>query len=318
MVELKKRGTILAALFILIAAAPLWSSGGQERLPELRIGMMPAVNSIPLIIAEENGYFDDEGISVELIMFKSQFYRESGLQSGEIDGSISDLINAVNAWRNGFHVRVTSATEGRFALVAAPESGLTSLAEWAKRGPGTVKTGLLENSIVYYVTERMLESQGVETAPLNLISTLHLPSRIEMVMAGELDAGCVPEPMTRLILAGGAHLLAETTVMDETPGVLLFTPAAVETKGASLRAFYRAYNRAVRDLQGELGQYRTVIVERGEFPPAVKETMELPDYAPAHMPGRELYRDVAEWMAEKGLVDQAPSYDDLMDSSFLP
>ena len=51
----------------------------------IRIGVMPDVESIPLIIAEKNGYFEKEGVQVKLVHFKSAKDRDSALQGGEHD-----------------------------------------------------------------------------------------------------------------------------------------------------------------------------------------------------------------------------------------
>ena len=48
----------------------------------LKIGLMPDIDSIPFIIAEEKGFFKDEGVNVELQHFKSAMDRDSALQSG--------------------------------------------------------------------------------------------------------------------------------------------------------------------------------------------------------------------------------------------
>lgn len=46
----------------------------------LKIGLMPDIDSIPFIIAQEKGFFKDEGVNVELQQFKSAMDRDSALQ----------------------------------------------------------------------------------------------------------------------------------------------------------------------------------------------------------------------------------------------
>ena len=58
----------------------------------LTIGLMPDVDSIPFIIAQEKGYFKEEGVNVKLESFKSAVDRDSALQSGKLDGAISDML----------------------------------------------------------------------------------------------------------------------------------------------------------------------------------------------------------------------------------
>src|SRR5512138_1704864 len=105
------RASIFAAALVL-AAMPAW--------PALTVGLMPAENSYPLVVAQEKGFFTAEGVKVTLTLFTGQLEREAALQSGAVDGSISDLVNAIQAWANGFAERVTSASEGAFTLLSSP------------------------------------------------------------------------------------------------------------------------------------------------------------------------------------------------------
>ena len=104
---------------MLAATTPAAAQGAP-----LRIGLMPAVNSVPLIVADHLSYFQRAGLRVELTLFQDQLTRETALQTGRIDGTISDLVNAMSARSNGLDVRVVSATDGVFALLGAPRGGL--------------------------------------------------------------------------------------------------------------------------------------------------------------------------------------------------
>lgn len=286
----------------------------------LRIGLMPAVDSLPFIVADQQGYFREAGVVVELVMFQNQVYRETALQTGAVDGSVSDLVNALGARDRGFPIRVTSSTDGRFALVASPRSPARTLEAW-RTGSGRLRTGLLENSMIYYLTERMLENAGADPGRVELVTSPDVPLRLEMLLAGRLDSACLPEPITRLAVAGGATVVVESTSLPEMPGVLLFTESALGGKAAEIRAMYRAYDRAVEFLAtggADLGTTaRETIVRQGGLPPAAAEAMLLPDYAPAHLPSRELVADVAAWMRLHGLLKGAVSYENLTDAGAL-
>jgi NitT/TauT family transport system substrate-binding protein len=299
---------LLALAVCLIAAA-------TPHAQTLTIGLMPAVDSLPLLIAEELGYFEDEGIEVELRMFRNQLYRETALQTGEIDGSISDLVNAVYAWRNGTGLRVGSITDGHFALLSAPASAIRSVSDWeqAKR----VRVGLLENSIIYYVAERMLEAVGASPRRIELVTTMQVPTRMEMLVAGRLEAALLPEPVTRIATARGAHVIVESDVLEQTPGVLLFTAPALREKRAQIRALYRAYDRAAAALNRRADDLRPAIVRLGEFPPVVEDTMVIPEYAPARRPTEAEVADVVHWMLEKELISERPRYNEVVSTARL-
>lgn len=307
----RSRALPLFALMLLLGG-PNWVLHAEE----LVIGLMPAVDSIPLLIAQDQGYFEEEGVQVELKMFRNQLYRETALQTNDIDGSISDLINAVYNWRNRTGVRVGSITNGHFALIAAPDSGLTDIAAWNRRH--SVDVGLLENSIIYYVAERMLEAVGGETDNIDLVTTLQVPTRMEMVAAGQIEAGLLPEPVTRIAMARGCTILVDSSVLDQTPGVLLFTEQARREKRQEIVALYRAYNRAVDAINADPDAFRDAIVRLGEFPPPVRDTMFIPRYHHARRPSLEELVDVTNWMVDKELIEREPGYDEVVASGLLP
>ncbi len=308
---------LLAPLVLLIVLMLVPSHAAAVPQQTLRIGLMPAVNSIPLIVADAEGFFADEGIDVTLQMFHNQLYRETALQTGQIDGTVSDMINAINAWSGGFSVQVTSVTDGLFALVTAPRSRIRSIEDWKLQRVQSVRVGLLEDSIIFYSAERMLEAHGADPAKIRPVSTLQVPTRMEMVVAGQLEAAMLPEPITRIALQRGAHLIADSSVMEQTPGVLLFTPRAVAEKSDAIRAFYRAYDRAVAAVNADPDAFRDVLIDRGGFPPAVRDTMIIPRFQNARVPKPAEFDDVVDWMRRKGLLLGRPDYHDVVNAAIL-
>jgi NitT/TauT family transport system substrate-binding protein len=310
-----------AAHLLVVGAWLLAGNGfswGDSRKPDLRIGLMPAYNSIPLVVAEAEGLYESEGVSVALVPFNGQLERETALQTGAIDGTVSDLINAIQSWAHGFGARVTSVTEGNFALLGSPRGVLKSMADWPSGHTTRVRTGLLENSIVYYLTERMLAAAGADLTRVELVPIVQLPARVEMLLAGRVDAACLPEPLATLAVSRGAHLLVDSNGMGTTPGVLLFTKKSLAEKRPQIAAFYRAYDKAVEKLNSRPDVYRTRIAAGCGFPPAVIDIMRIPVFSRAFLPSETLVSDVGAWMKEKGLVEKVPSYEELVLADFAP
>lgn len=76
-------------------------------MPEITIGVMPDTDSLPFIIAAEKGFFAEEGVKVNIQQFKSAMDRDAAMQSGNLDGSVSDVLAAAFARSGGFDVRIT-------------------------------------------------------------------------------------------------------------------------------------------------------------------------------------------------------------------
>ncbi len=284
---------------------------------DLTVGLMPAYDSIPLAVAAEKGLFAVHGVTVDLVAFSGQLERETALQTGALDGTVSDLINAIQSASHGFGARVTSVTEGNFALLSSPGGGIATMADWKARGNAKVRTGLLENSLVYYLTEAILRAAGADPARIELVPIVQLPARLEMLLAGKIDAACLPEPLATLAAAKGAHRIGDSAGLGATPGVLLFTRKALAGKPREITAFYAAYDAAVDELNAHPESYRAAIVARCGFPPPVAGLMRIPRFHHAFLPPETLVADVADWMKGKGLVEQSPGYADLVAPGFL-
>jgi NitT/TauT family transport system substrate-binding protein len=303
-------GIIVALAFAICAALPAAAA-------PLRIGLMPAMNSAPLVVADRAGFFAREGVAVELELFTSQLNRETALQAARIDGTISDLINAVQAWARGFPVRVASASQGVFSLLAAPSAGPASLATW-KASDRKVTTGLLENSTVYYVAERALERAGADPGTIELVPVAQVPARLELLVAGKVEAAVLPEPLATLAVRQGARRLADSQADDAASGVILFRETVLRDRADDVRAFYRAYDRAVAEINLHPEAWRTVVIETCQFPKALETDLAFPRFLSAYLPGEADVRDVAAWMVGHGLIQTTPRWGDIVVAGFTP
>jgi len=298
------------------SGSPAGAPSGSPTEAPLQVGLMPAYNSIPLVVADAAGLFRAQGVSVTLVPFSGQLERESALQAGALDGTVSDLMNAMQSWRHGSGVRVTSVTEGSFSLLASPSGRLSSLGDWPRGSEAKVRTGLLENSIVYYLTERMLAAGAADVSKVDLVPIVQLPARMEMLLAGRIDAACLPEPLASLAVARGARRLADSDAMGTTPGVLLFTRRALAEKRAQIDAFYRAYDAAVEVVNAHPSAWKDAVVKGCDFPPSVAGVLRLPRFRRHFLPPPALVRDVGHWMIDKGLLDRAPRFEEIVTPDF--
>ncbi|HET6450400.1 MAG TPA: ABC transporter substrate-binding protein [Spirochaetia bacterium] len=307
----------LVAVVVCVAAFGL-SRAAAESPPAhvaLRIGLMPAADSIPLVVADAAGLYAGEGVTVDLVPFNGQLERETALQTGALDGTVTDLVNAIQGWRHGSGARAASITQGDFCLLAAPTSTMRTLADWPQSGR-TVRTGMLENSIVNYLTQRMLTSAGANPGQVELVPIVQLPARLEMLLAGKVEAACLPEPLASVAVTRGARRLADSEGSGATPGALLFTGKALSEKAPDIAAFYRAYDAAVDRLAASPGAFREEISRGCAFPPGAADVMRMPRFTHHALPPAALVDDVAAWMVRTGLLDKRPEYTDIVTADF--
>ncbi|MCG8501101.1 MAG: MetQ/NlpA family ABC transporter substrate-binding protein [Firmicutes bacterium] len=285
----------------------------RQNTGSLTIGVLPDVNSIPFIIAKRNGYFEKEGVAVNIEHFKSAMERDTALQTGNIDGAVSDMLAVVFFNDNGFEVKITSKTNGSFKLVAGKHSSVTSL----KQVNGKT-IGISANTIIEYLTDSIMETAGMDTKAAKKIAIPKIPTRLEMLAKGKLDLAVLPEPLASVALTKGGSILSSSDRLGLQPGVMVFTPEAIECETEAIKALYRAYNRAVAYLKEEKPEnYAEDLIKEAGFPETVKETLTLPNYSKASMPREKELEAVLHWLQAKHLTSSHYSLDQLSDPRFI-
>lgn len=283
-------------------------NGEKKELQGISIGVMPDIDSVPIIIAQEKGYFAEEGLKVDIQQFKSAMDRDAALQSGNLDGAISDMLAVAFAKSGGFDVKVTSFTDGAYKLIAGKEEAAATLQELAGK-----EVAVSRNTIIEYVTDRIAASQNMSADSINKVVIPQIPTRLEMLQNGKLAAATLPEPMGSIAIANGCRFITGSEELGINPGVMMFTATAVTDKKEELKAFYRAYNRAARYLnEHPQDEYMDLIIEKSGFPAASKTALKLPKYREAGLPAEKDVTECLSWMNQKELIKNTYSYDDIV------
>ena len=300
---------IIAFLFLpLLFLMTGCGSGSKQELSTLKIGLMPDTDSVPFIIAQEKGYFAEEGLNVELHSFKSAMDRDSALQSGNLDGAVSDLLAVAFAKDGGFDVKVTSMTDGSYKLVAAPGAEKLSVKELAGK-----EVAVSRNTIIEYVTDHILESNSMSGDDIAKVVIPQIPTRLELLQSSKLAAATLPEPMASVAVHNGCRFITGSDELGINPGVILFTEKSTKEKRAEIQAMYRAYNRAVAYLNStDRAEYIDLVVEKSGFPPEAKEALVLPVYHTAALPKENDVTDCIAWLKGKELIKNSYGYADLV------
>ncbi len=298
---------MLSVLLLLTVGCGSESQPKDAKLSKIKIGLMPDTDSIPFIIAAEHGYFAEEGVEVELVPFKSAMERDAALQSGNLDGAVSDLLAVIFARSGGFAVHATSYTDGNYNLVAGGNSGIATSADL--RGK---EIAISRNTIIEYVTDEILVVNGIEEEDVSKVVIPQIPVRLEMLQSGNLAAAVLPEPMASVAVASGSRYVTGSGELGINPGVIVFSDTSIQEKEASIRAMYRAYNKAVNYLNNTpRTEYIDLVMEKSGFPAPARDALELKPYRSAGMPAQKDVEEAVHWVKSKDLAGDY-SYDDLV------
>jgi NitT/TauT family transport system substrate-binding protein len=317
---MKVRTFLTAAVLLAVLSCPLWAGGSSESdkvsgdtgTGVLKIGILPDVDSIPLIMARELGLFREAGAAVELVPFGNPVNRDAALQAGEIDGAVSDLLAAVFARKGGFPLFAVTGTDGSYKLLASGAKGISSL-ENLENG----EVALSRNTIIEYCTDRILAAGGYLPDHIRKVSIPQIPVRLEMLNSGKLDGATLPEPLASAAIARGAVLLGSSDELGINPGVLLFSEEVIRERSGELKALFAACDSAVSWLNAQTSPAAMEsIIHAAGFPEGIRDVMVLPHYSPAHLPSEKEVEEVVEWMLSHSLIEERYGYADLVRRPF--
>lgn len=291
------------------------ASGSQEpaeippesgELPSLTVGLMPAVDTAPFFVAQEAGYFVDEGVEVAFQLFTSGQDRQSALQTGQIDGAMTDLVAVAVNVGGGFDLKATMLTEGVFPIMVRPD--------FPEDETSRVSIGLMEVSVTNFLADQWLADEY----ELEKVFINQVPARLEAVASGQLDMGVFPEPIASVGASRGLGRRLYEPVDGFSPDVIAFTGPARSEKRAAIAAFQRAYNRAAADIRDQESLARDAIIANiPNVPAGIRDEIVLPTYYDTRLPDNEAVARIIAWTDEVIDGDLTVTPEDLLDRSFI-
>jgi NitT/TauT family transport system substrate-binding protein len=286
----------------------------------LSIALLPVLDVLPLHVAEQNGYFAQVGVQVEAVPVKSPQERDTLMQTGQVDGMLTDLISPVLFNQNEAQIKVVRTARRvypdapMFRILASPGSEVQSAAELAG-----VEIGISQNSVIEYLTDRMLENAGLAPEQIAVQEVSAIPVRFELLINGGIPAACLPDPLASGAIAAGAVLVVDDTSVPElSQSILAFGTKVVEEKPEAVRRFLKAWEMAVEELNANPAKYSSLLIQIGRVPESIQGSYQMPPFPEASVPSPEQLADVVSWALAKGLVENDVPYERAVDDSYLP
>ncbi|MDR0784575.1 MAG: ABC transporter substrate-binding protein [Treponema sp.] len=298
----------LSVLLFLATVCTLYAGPAKETAESLKVGIMPDADSLPFMVAKDAGLFEAEGVNVELIVFSNPQERDAAIQAGKVDGSISDILAVAFLYIGGFDAKITSVTDGRYGVAAAPESGIQDLAGLAGK-----QVGLSTNTIIQYTVDAQLDKAGVGADNYTPTSIPRMPLRMEMLLNGQVDAASMPEPLLTAVVGQGAILLSTTDTLGIDAGVLLFSKKTLDKRLEDVKKFYRAYYKAAQRINENPDAYRAFLVEKASFPEAVRDAYRFVLYRKPVLPEEAQIVQAVAWLKAKSLISADVPAEELVD-----
>jgi len=271
----------------------------------LRIAALRDLEVVPLLIGENNDYFHEEGIQLKVKKYNHPSEIVEVFKSGEVDGVITGMAEALLLREEGYSGKITSNAAGGYALVTAPESQIE-------------RTEELENEAVaitsslsgFQAAEALLKEGGLTIDKVNVKNI----DNLEEVPDAE---GYVLPLLTANIWEGkGGNLLETFDVKNGLTPIFVFSEKALETKQENLIAFYQGYIRSLKYLkekkdqqEKELSNTKLAHLEVSLY------SMNYPSYP--SLPQEQPWNETVNWMKRQDLIEREDTWEEIMEDSFF-
>ncbi|HWZ88597.1 MAG TPA: ABC transporter substrate-binding protein [Polyangiaceae bacterium] len=307
---------------------PLACSNGSlpksSEEPRLKIGLDLWAGYYPALLAEQLGYFRDEGVRVDLSIPEDTDELLVEFAAGTLDGvaaAAGDAINVIEANPDVRIVLFSDVSDGADMVLALPP--IARPEDLRGRAVGTNLGGFGE-----LLVRRMLDDHGVPAAAVKVLN-VDAARAVDHLVSGELAAVHTWEPYASRARAAGARVLYTSHDAD---GLVLngfmFAGATLRAHPAAVCGFVRAWFRAEehwqahRDSDDELLRTRLgtnqPIVHEGIHWLAPAEERSAFEAGPTNRSARHVLQQFVEFFVERGTLSAAPNLDQLLDPSFLP
>jgi NitT/TauT family transport system substrate-binding protein len=238
------RGATIAGL----AAALVVTAGHSAAAEPLRIGYLTWVGNGPFFVAEDKGFFAEEGIEVELVNMAIHEALYAGLFAGQIDAitvTVDDMLPHFDPDDPYVCLFALDESFGGDGIVA--ERTIRSIADLEGKVVAFPK-----GTVSQFYLNVLLKEAGLREADIEAVD-LGADDAGSAFLLGEIDAAVTWEPwLTEGRNSGHGHVLADSS---QTPGLLVDCLVAkipaFESRREEFQALARAWDAAVQYVEAQ-------------------------------------------------------------------
>ena len=314
-----RKRLIAAAAFVsttvLLAGCSGGSGAAEGAAPDpdepiaITVGTLPAGDYAPLYIAQDEGFFEEEGLDVTIEIIAGGAVGVTQLVSGELDFSSATWANVLSAVSQGLEIQVVregtdSSKEGINGMIAKEGSGLEGPEDL--RGQ-TISVNTLQSATELQIRD-CLDSAGVGPDEYELVE-VPFPEVGAAVSQGRIAAGFVPEPFITIGEAEGLVPIMYPSVCNEDQSNMplinwntsrQFAEQNPEAVAAFVRAMDKATQLAIDDPQVVVDILPTFTT----LTPELAGELVLPNFVEDGTPDLEGAELTMDLMVEWGLLDK--------------
>ena len=234
---LTKIALLVLLVNILTACAALQATPSPK--PPLRVEFTQWWGDYTLLVAQEQGYFEKNGVQVEPVYYKVFSETYPDLASGQIDGALIAVGDTININRSAL-MKVVAVQDdgGEDGIVVGPE--INSIQDLKGKTIGIVMGSQFELTVV-----KMLQSANMSMGDVTIVA-MDPENAVVALEKNQVQAAYTCEPyLSDAISKGYKSIYPPREEQLLFPDLIVFRKSIVDERPEDVRAFLKAWFQAV-------------------------------------------------------------------------
>ncbi len=305
------------------------ASAASTALIPLKVSVGPYLSYTPFYIAEEKGYFKEQGLDVSLMRVARTTDAVATLAKGDLDvASFPVSSGLLNAIVRGSGIKIVASKE-RHDKDKCTYSGFVVRKGLDLNDPSKVTPGLLKSlrwdvsptNISAYQVDTLLHKYGLSLDDITPVTPPNTAASLQLLQQGGLDVTSLQEPFITQAKTSGAGdvWMSVDDVAPNTQNVVVaFGPTILKDNPDAGKRFMVAYLKGVRDFaQGMDDETLTLMADKLELDRGLVSQMCAPYIPTDGAINAQSIIDFGNWAVSRKLVDAPVTADMFWDSRFV-
>lgn len=260
------------------------TNGDGGDLRKITVGVMPIVDTAAIYLGEQEGFFEEEGLELDLQSGQGGAAIVPGVSSGQFEFGFSNMLSIMVANDRGLDMQfvangasTTGDPESDFsAIMVKEDSDIQSAADLAGK---TVSVNTLSNIGDTTISTLVEEAGGdPETISFTEVAFPDAPAAIE---SGQVDAAWILEPFVTVAKGDGARVISYNHVeFDENMdiGAYFTSKEMIENEPELVEKFTNAMNKSLEYANENPDAVREVVGTYTRIEDDVLQEMVMPKF----------------------------------------
>jgi NitT/TauT family transport system substrate-binding protein len=310
-------------------------TGGAKAADKVSVGIANTLNDAPLYIAQERGFFRDEGLDVELIVLDSGAKMIAPLGTGQLDVGAGALsAGFYNAVDRNVAIKIV-ADRGRTApwsdyqMVVirkdlVDSGAFKSLADLKGKKMAAAAPGVTSLSVL----NEAMKSAGLTFKDVETVF-MPFPQQVVALRNQAIDGSIMTEPFATQVAKAGfgvRFVSTEKFYPGDQVGVIFYSEKLIKERQDVAKRFMKAYLRAIRAFVDVTSRGRIegpgadevlrVVTKNFNIDPEVARAIAPQAVDPNGSVNIDSIRKDWTFFREQGLITAAVPLETIVDNSF--